>query len=384
MPRFLMSEPAEAILAGLAEALDLVDLGIILLNRDLRVRFVNRRFTETLALPRELLVPGATFRALLEHVARNRLYDLPAAELPAYLDRRDAAVRAGAIAPTEIDLRDGRRLLFRCMPCSDGGRVLTYANITHLKRVQELQAQARDAAERIIADQRFSTETLENQAAYLASLAESADECARQAEQAKQQLEREVAERRQLEAQLRRMATTDGLTGTLNRAQFLALGQHELERVRQLGQCLAVLMLDIDHFKLINDRHGHHAGDEALKHFVAQLRGSVRGIDLLGRLGGEEFGIVLPGIPSEAACQVAERLRAQVAATPLRHGDRMIGIAVSIGLAMARDADATLEQILARADARLYAAKDAGRNRVVSADAQADAHVDAQPRAYVG
>ena len=151
-------------------------------------------------------------------------------------------------------------------------------------------------------EQRFNAETLETQAAYLASLAETADESARRAEEANRQLEHEIAERRQLEAQLRRMATTDGLTGTLNRARFLVLGQQELERSQQTGRGLAVLMLDIDHFKLINDRYGHQVGDEALKHFVAQLRAGVRGIDLLGRLGGEEFAIVLPAIDATRPC----------------------------------------------------------------------------------
>jgi diguanylate cyclase (GGDEF)-like protein len=171
-----------------------------------------------------------------------------------------------------------------------------------------------------------------------------------------------------LEAQLRRMATTDGLTSTLNRARFLALGQRELERAEQLGQGLAVLMLDIDHFKMVNDRYGHLAGDEALRHFVAQLRTGVRGIDLLGRLGGEEFAIALPGISSEAALQVAERVRVRVATTPLVHGAHTIQLTVSIGVATARPVDRTLEQILARADARLYAAKNGGRDRVVAVD----------------
>jgi diguanylate cyclase (GGDEF)-like protein len=380
MPQFLLSEPSEARLAILAEALDLAGVAIVLLNRDMRVRFVNRRFAEIWAGPQELLETGPSFRALLEQSAVDFLFDVPASEIPAYLDQREAAVRAGAVPPTEIDLLDGRRLLFRCIPCADGGRILTYANITRLKQVQELQEQAHDAAERTLAEQRFNTEILESQAAYLATLAETADESARRAEEANRQLEHEIAERRQLEAQLRRMATTDGLTGTLNRAQFMALGQRELERPQPLDQGLAVLMLDIDHFKLINDRYGHLAGDEALKHFVAQLRGGMRGGDLLGRLGGEEFAILLPAAAGEAAWHVAERLRARVATTPLAHGDHTIGITVSIGAAMARDTDATLEQILARADARLYAAKRAGRNRVLFADVPAEA----EPRACAG
>src|ERR1700743_1916298 len=104
-------------------------------------------------------------------------------------------------------------------------------------------------------------------------------------------------------------------------------------------------MLDIDHFKAVNDHYGHLVGDAALKHFVAQLLAGIRGVDLLGRLGGEEFASVLPAITAEAAWQVAERLRVRVAATPLLHGDHAIGITVSIGLAMARDTDRTLEQI---------------------------------------
>ena len=374
MPQFLVTEPPEAILASLAEALDLIDFGIVLLDRDLRARFVNRRFAEMWAGPPDLLATGPAFRTLLEYTAANRLFGVPASEVPGYLDQRVAAVRAGVVTPAQIDLRDGRRLLFRCTPCADDGRILTWADITPVKEEQELHRQARDAAERMNIEQRFNAETLESQAAHLATLAESADENARRAEEANRQLEHEIAERRQLEAQLRRMATTDGLTGTLNRARFLALGRRELERSLQAGRGLAVLMLDIDHFKLINDRYGHLAGDEALKHFVAQLRTGVRSIDLLGRLGGEEFAIVLPAIPGEAALQVAERLRARVAATPLVHGDHTIGITVSIGLAMARPTDRTIEQILARADARLYAAKDAGRDRVVSADIPADAH----------
>jgi diguanylate cyclase (GGDEF)-like protein len=380
MPQFLIDEPAEAILATLAEALDLVDLGIVVLNRDLRIRFVNRRYTEIWGGPPELLTTGATFRTLLDHAAGQLLYDVPAAELPAYLDRREAEIRAGAMATTEIDLLDGRRLLLRCIPCSHDGRILTFANITRLKQVQELQEQARVAADRMLVEQRFSCETLESQAAYLASLAESADENARRAEEAKQQLEREVAERRQLEAQLRRLAATDGLTGTLNHARFLVLGQRELDRVRQVDQTLAVLMLDIDHFKLINDRYGHQTGDEALKHCVAQLRAGIRGIDLLGRLGGEEFGIVLPAISREAAWQVADRLRVRVATMPLAHAGSTIGMTVSIGVALARDTDKTVEQILARADARVYLAKATGRNRVVSVDR----HPDTQPRALTG
>jgi diguanylate cyclase (GGDEF)-like protein len=181
---------------------------------------------------------------------------------------------------------------------------------------------------------------------------------------ARRELEREVAERRELERQLRRMATTDALTGVLNRAQVLALGQKEMDRARGLDQGLAVLMIDVDHFKAINDKHGHATGDEALKHLVARLLAGVRRIDLIGRLGGEEFAIVLPAVTPETAGMVGERLRSSVAGHPLQCESKQIRMTVSIGVSMVRRTDHTVEQVLARADTQLYRAKDGGRNRV--------------------
>ena len=125
-----------------------------------------------------------------------------------------------------------------------------------------------------------------------------------------------------------------------------------------------MLMVDIDHFKLINDRHGHPVGDEALKHVVRRLRSALRRVDLIGRLGGEEFAIMLPAITTAAALKVAERLRAAVATEPLVQETVRIPMTISVGLAMARSTDGTIEQIIARADAQLYKAKDSGRNRV--------------------
>ena len=364
MPQFLTAEPPEAVLATLSEALDLVDFGIVLLNRDMRVRFVNRHFVENCGLPQELLAGSPSLRDLLDHVARNSRYAVPPEALGGYLDQREAAVRAGAIAPTDIDLTDGRRMQFRCITCPDGGRMLTYTDITRIKQEQELQLRASDEAERMGVELRFSNETLEGQASYLASLAETAEDNAQRAEEARRELEREVAERRELERQLRRMATTDALTGVLNRAQVLALGQKEMERARRLEQGLAVLMIDVDHFKSINDKHGHATGDEALKHLVGRLLAGVRRIDLIGRLGGEEFAVVLPSVTPEAAWMVAERLRAGIAVHPLRCESKRINMTVSIGLSMERRTDRTVEQVLARADAQLYRAKDGGRNRV--------------------
>jgi diguanylate cyclase (GGDEF)-like protein len=363
---FLIQERADDVLEPLAEALDLVDFGIVLLNRDFRARFINRAFAAIWDVPQSLLATGPSFRALLEHGARRGWYPVAPEAMPDYLDAREAAVRAGAIPPTELPLADGRMLLFRCVLCPDGGRILTYADISELKRQEALLRQARDAAERAGLELRNSNRGLESQAAYLLSLAEASERAAAEAEQARRQLEAEIRERRELEARLRRLATIDGLTGALNRTQVMALGNREIERARRLGTGLAVLLLDIDHFKQINDRHSHFAGDAALRHLVAVVTRLVRRIDLLGRFGGEEFVIVLPAVTLEGARQTAERIRAGLAASPVLFADRPIPLTASIGLSMLQPRDDGIEAVLARADAAVYAAKAAGRNRVMA------------------
>jgi diguanylate cyclase (GGDEF)-like protein len=360
MPQFLRDEPAEAVLNSLAEALDRVDIGILLLDVDMRVRFLNSRQIEIFNLPPALLAAGPAFRDLLDHAGVRSWFAVPAADLPAYLDQREAGVRAGSVPRIHIDLRDGRRLLFACEVCADGGRILTYADVSH-----ELRPETLDAMEQINAELRFNNETMADHAAHLAALAESTDESARKVEEARRALEHEIVERGQLEEQLRRIATTDGLTGALTRAGFLAASQSVLERGAMPGRGRALLMLDVDHFKSINDRYGHAGGDIALKHLVAAVGNQTRRGDLLGRLGGEEFAILLPSIPPEEAERLAERLVAHVAGNPVTYGDMSIDMTVSIGLTVATATDRSIEQIIARADGALYRAKGGGRNRVV-------------------
>jgi diguanylate cyclase (GGDEF)-like protein len=361
MTHFLLGEPAEAVLDSLAEALDEMDIGIILLGRDMRVRFLNRHVSRMFDLPPALLTARPTFRDLLDQAGARSWFAVPAADLPMYLDQRETAVRAGSVPPTHIDFRDGRRVLFACSACPDGGRILSYADVSG-----ELRPEALDAMEQINADLRFNNETMEDHAAHLASLAEATDENARKLSDAKQALEHEIVERRQLEARWRRIATTDGLTGALNRVGFLTRGQAELERGPERGGGLALLMLDVDHFKSINDQYGHAGGDVALRHLVTVVRNQTRRGDLLGRLGGEEFAILLPAIAAEAAERLAERLLVRIAATPAIWRDGLINLTVSIGLALATRADRSIEQVIARADDALYRAKEGGRNRVAS------------------
>lgn len=177
--------------------------------------------------------------------------------------------------------------------------------------------------------------------------------------------ERAVAIAKGMTRELREMATTDFLTDLSNRRHFMTRIEQELTRVQRLdAQQATVLVLDLDHFKQINDMHGHAAGDAVLRRFAALLRGELRKIDTAGRMGGEEFAIILPGANPAAALAFGERLRQKVAQTPIMQGGQTIGMTVSIGIAAMTSRDVSADAVLVRADGALYRAKAGGRNRV--------------------
>lgn len=174
----------------------------------------------------------------------------------------------------------------------------------------------------------------------------------------------DITEREAQERELRRLATTDPLTGLVNRRRFLEQLGLELARFQRYTKPAALLMLDLDHFKQVNDQHGHAAGDAVLRHFAALAQRVLRKIDRIGRLGGEEFGALLPGTDEEGARQLAERLRNRVAESPAGTEAGAISFTVSIGVTLLTPADTKVESVLNRADCALYRAKEAGRNRV--------------------
>ncbi|MDB5748419.1 MAG: hypothetical protein JWP72_3267 [Massilia sp.] len=167
------------------------------------------------------------------------------------------------------------------------------------------------------------------------------------------------------DARMERLATTDDLTGLLNRRAFFARADASRMLALRQGQPIALLMLDIDHFKQINDRFGHATGDEALLKFSTTCSAALRGHDILGRLGGEEFALVLPGTDLAGAQGAAERLREAVMETRLLTCGNRYTMTVSIGLVVI-DPEEDLPSALARADHALYQAKHAGRNRVAA------------------
>jgi two-component system cell cycle response regulator len=161
------------------------------------------------------------------------------------------------------------------------------------------------------------------------------------------------------------MATTDALTGLLNRHAFLESTERELERSKRYGDTLSVVLLDIDHFKHINDRRGHAAGDMVLSAIGKLLPQALRRCDILARWGGEEFVLVMPSTSLESAEQVAERLRQAIETSQIKDGNGdFIPVTASFGVACYLHGE-TLEQVVDRSDRAMYRAKSGGRNRVV-------------------
>jgi diguanylate cyclase (GGDEF)-like protein len=177
-----------------------------------------------------------------------------------------------------------------------------------------------------------------------------------------------------LSSALEEIASTDPLTRIYTRRVFREWCEKELIRSEQTGSTFSLLMVDLDHFKQINDRFGHRAGDDALCAVVEQMQRSIRGIDVLGRWGGEEFVVLLPGASASSALQIAQRLRGNVETLMIQpsisafsRGEEAIPVTVSLGVASYRGVGDQIEDMLERADAALYEAKDAGRNRVLAA-----------------
>ena len=182
----------------------------------------------------------------------------------------------------------------------------------------------------------------------------------------------DITERMLLGRELKRQASTDDLTGVANRRSLMQRLALEYERVRQPagGHRCAVLAVDLDLFKLVNDRHGHAAGDAVLQHAATLMRRLTRQHDLVARSGGEEFTLVLPDTGSEEAAALAERLRDGLQSQPLHHQGLALAVTVSVGVSVILPGDAGLDAVLARADAALYRAKAAGRNQVCLAAAR--------------
>ena len=273
--------------------LDEVESGLVVLDKDFQAQFINRAFYQMWELPK--LSDGSiyNFADIVEHGRRTGLYITAPGSVLDYVRQRKGRLR----------LSDGRILKFGCKALPDGGRLMTFDDISGFVRAAEL---------------------------------------------------------------LRELADVDELTKLPNRRQFLRSLETEFARVQRYDRPLSVLMIDADDFKLINDRHGHFAGDEVLQALAIRLRGIVRQIDLLGRLGGEEFAVALMETDMPAALETAERLRREIAAEPFQIAVGKIQVTVSVGVATRRARDDNAAQLLSLADKAMYLAKSGGRNRVIA------------------
>lgn len=221
-------------------------------------------------------------------------------DVEAYVSERIARVKEGHDERL-LRLLDGRVIKFACIPLPQGGRMLTYADQTELfNAIAKLEA----------------------------------------------------------------IVNIDELTQIYNRRHLYALGQKETALAQRYGRPLSVVMLDIDHFKHINDQYGHAAGDAVIRAVARRCSETVRAVDAAGRLGGEEFALLLPETGAQSAEQAAERLRAAIADMDVWSGSDRLRVTISAGVAAWGNGDAGFDDLLKRADRALYAAKHGGRNRV--------------------
>ena len=303
----LAVEASNRRLVTLQAALDEVDYGVVLLDHELRARFINKAFRALWKLSDKVADTAPPFVALMYHGRDTRAYALPDAELDAYVAERVKLVRAGDPAPIDIRMSNGDTIRFKCTVLPDGGRMLSYTRVTDLVR----RADAWEG-----------------------------------------------------------LASVDGLTGLFNRRHFLELAEAEWSRFDRYERPLSLMMIDIDRFKAINDRFGHDIGDQVIVHVADICRQGKRASDIVGRIGGEEFVMLLLETPLDSAVMVAERLRRRIADSPLLDPAARLALTASIGVAEAGSLTPDIMALMKAADAALYRAKNAGRDRVVAASAE--------------
>lgn len=288
-------------LVALRAILDDLEYGILVLDQDLRALFINRAFRRIWRIPDELAQSEPTFLHLMYHGPGVSAYAVSADQLGDYVDRQLKLIRAGEERPLRIRLANGEALQFRCKALPGGGRLLTYGDVSELAQHAEM---------------------------------------------------------------LERLASIDGMTGLYNRRHFLALAEVEWARFGRYARPLALLMIDIDLFKSVNDRYGHDVGDEVIKAVAGVLKNKKRASDIAGRLGGEEFALLLPEATLDSACIAAERLRRLLADHAVVVEGIRVPVTISIGASNANAKMRGIDELIKQADVALYDAKRSGRNRV--------------------
>lgn len=314
----------EAIACGPFDAMDFLPMGILVLDCDFTIRFWNSCLESWTGLPREDVL-GRDARELFPQLGRQLL-------------------------TTRV------RALFDGAPPA----VFSYHLHNHL-----VPSKLPDGSLRLQHSVAYGVPSCDTRVQYVVLSLQDVTEIHNRLQEnlrVKQNLEQEIKRRKRVEAKLRDMVTQDILTGIFNRRAFLHMLNKELRRAKRHGHPLSLIVMDLDHFKSINDQWGHLAGDDTLKTFVRACNAELRGADVFGRLGGEEFGLCLPETDLAGALVVAERILDRVRAIAIPWPGGVIRLTVSLGVS-AQEEDDSLESLVLRADKAMYQAKAKGRNR---------------------
>jgi diguanylate cyclase (GGDEF)-like protein len=290
-------------LAALRAALDQVAFGMVLLDQERRAQFINRAFRRIWRLPDKVADSRLPFVKLMYHGRDSHAFVVPLHQLTAYVAEQMALIRTGDAQPLDLRLADGEVLRFRCTALPDGKRLLSYGNVSDLTHQADLLAE---------------------------------------------------------------LASIDGLTGLYNRRHFLHVANGEWERFKRYGRPLALLLVDIDKLKSVNDRYGHDTGDRVVKEVAEVLRNNTRASDIAARVDGEEFALLLPEATIESARLAAERFRRTVAERAIPVDGGSLAVTASIGLSPASPDVSSLAELMKQADFALHEAKRTGRNRICS------------------
>ena len=413
---------------ALRSAMDEIETGVVLLDSDLRSQFINKAFRKMWALPDAVADSKPSYVALMFHGRDIGAYEIAAADMDAYVAGRIAHIRAGDPTPRDVRCTNGEVIRVQCAVLPNGGRMLSYAYVTDIVRHSDKLELLRNALDNIsegvmLLDADLKTHFLNRKLQeYFGVTAEQA--AARPAFRelithirptntsglSRHDLETFHASRveairtanppladvttpdgRHVRVQvsvtanggrlvtycnitdlirnaelLEKLATVDSMTGLYNRRHFMVLSEAEWSRFQRYQRPLSMLILDIDHFKSVNDRYGHAVGDEAIVSVAAACQRGKRNSDIAGRLGGEEFAILLPETDAEQALVVADRIRESISAHFLSVHKIRFNVTISVGIAAARLGMSGIDALMRAADEALYQAKEAGRNRVVT------------------
>ena len=417
-------------LLALRAALDVIDVGVLLLDADMKSQFINRAFRRMWALPDAVADRNPAFVALMYHGRDTKAYELATSDIDAYVAERVRLVRVGDTTPLDLRRTNGEVIRMQCANLPNGGRMISYTYVTdivrHADELEVLRSALDHVSEGVVMldrdlNARFLNKKMrtfwgvtDEQAArrpsYESLIRNSPHAGDRERGMAPDELEAFYARRiaavrdgneplRDLQTtegrhirghcallkddgrmltycdvtdlvhnaqRMEELATIDSMTGLYNRRHFWTLAAAEWSRFQRYYRPLSVLMIDVDHFKSVNDRYGHAVGDEALVTVANACREGKRSSDIVGRLGGEEFVMLLPETDLDQARIVAERVRNSVAASVLKTHDVHFNVTASVGFATATASMSGFEALLHAADQALYQAKAEGRNRSIA------------------